>query len=70
MRHMVIGLVIGSGVALSGYVQAEDSADLPSFKTGDSWTYARVDKNDKSRTGKFVITVTPFPTTGMQPLQR
>ena len=64
MRHIVIGLLIGLGVVLSGYVQAEDSADLPSFKTGESWTYARVDKNDQSHTGKFVITVTSVSDNG------
>jgi hypothetical protein len=44
-------------VSFSVPAQSSDSATAPSFKEGDTWTYTRTDKMDRTRAAKFSTTV-------------
>jgi hypothetical protein len=44
-------------VASLAWAQVGESVDAPSFKPGDSWTYVRTDKLDRSRNAKYSLTV-------------
>jgi len=46
------------GLIPNAFAQSSDAVSLPTFKPGDSWTYTRVDKLDRTRSGKYVVTVT------------
>ncbi len=64
MRYLLIGLLVGLVAAAPGPSQAQDTAALPTFKVGDNWTYQRTSKFDRTRTGKFVVTVTSVSDSG------
>jgi len=44
-------------IAPLGWTQSGEPVGAPSFKPGDSWTYVRTDKFDRSRNAKYVVTI-------------
>ena len=40
-----------------GWAQSGEPVGAPSFKPGDSWTYVRTDKFDRSLNAKYVVTI-------------
>lgn len=64
MRHLLIGLLVGLFALTPGPLQAQDTAELPTFKVGDNWTYQRTSEFDRTRTCKFVLTVTSVSDSG------
>ncbi|MCB2147512.1 MAG: hypothetical protein KQI81_13635 [Deltaproteobacteria bacterium] len=64
MRYLLIGLVVGLFAVTPRPLQAQDTAELPTFKVGDNWTYQRTNKFNRTRTGKFVVTVTSVSGSG------
>lgn len=64
--YMIIGLLICFGIASTAIAQSPETAEMPSFKSGDSWTYTRSSKYSRKRTGKEVITITSVSDTGYE----
>ena len=64
MRYLLIGVLVGLFAVTPGTLQAQDTAQLPTFKVGDNWTYQRTNEYDIARTGKFVVTVTSVSDSG------
>ena len=64
MRYLLIGLLVGLFALTPGPLQAQDTAELPTFKVGDNWTYQRTSEFDRTRAGKFVVTVTSVSDSG------
>jgi hypothetical protein len=56
MKHAVLAL-LGLAIASSAWAQSGEQVDVPSYKPGDSWTYARKDRFSATRNAKYVVTI-------------
>lgn len=54
-RFLCLAVVLVSSLAVSA--QTSEPVGAPSVKEGDSWTFARSDKMDRTRAAKYSVTV-------------
>jgi hypothetical protein len=71
LRSLLAAALLSS--ALAATAQTSETVSAPQFKEGDTWTYARSDKMDRTRAAKFTTTVKSVSTDGyvtsVQPLE-
>jgi hypothetical protein len=61
---MVLLAVLSVTLVSAVHAQAPDAVAAPIVKVGDSWTYARTDKLDRSRNAKYIISVKSLSAAG------
>lgn len=63
MKRMFLAL-FSLAIASLGWAQSGEQVGAPSYKPGDSWTYARTDRFSATRNAKYVVTIKSISDSG------